>query len=397
MTINNTIENKIILIGGEQHNGIGIARSLGVKGIMPYGIITSPGERRYTSKSKFWKETWLVLDDENGIMTVLRQEFNSEKQKPIIIPYSDLAEEVIDKNLNELKQKFIVPSINGMQGAVNKLQDKNIQYKLAQDYGIPMAKSWVINISPVLSIPNDISFPCILKPQVSSEGDKRDIVICKNIDQLENAIKILESKSYKRIFAQEYINKDYELDLFGCIMMNSNEIILCPLRIIREWPVSGGTNCYSSFVIDQGIRNECIKIVEVLRYIGFRGTYDIELFNVKGKIYLNEINFRNSGNGHCSVFQEMYYPYIWCLDAAGLRIPNFKKYADKAGYVMTEVTDFRHVIYGHLGFKNWLADLHKTNCFMLFDKRDMKPFWNRILYYIKQSMHKGKEQRKKAE
>ncbi|MCB2339588.1 ATP-grasp domain-containing protein [Clostridium estertheticum] len=397
MIINDTIDNKIIVIGGEQHNGIGIARSLGAKGVKPYGIITSSGEKRFTAKSKFWESTWLVLDDENGIMTVLREEFNSEEQKPIIIPYSDLAEEVIDKNLNELKQKFIVPSSNGIQGAVNELQDKNTQYALAQKYNIPMAQSWVVNISPVLSIPDDISFPCILKPQISSEGDKRDIIVCANIDEFEKALKVLKSKSYKRIFAQEYINKDYELDLFGCIMTNSNEIILCPLKIIREWPVQGGTNCYSSFVIDERTRNECMKVVEMLRSIGFKGTYDIELFYVKGKIYLNEINFRNSGNGYCSVFQNMYYPYIWCLDAAGMKLGNFKKYADKEGYVMTEFTDFRHVIYGHLGFKNWLSDIRKTNCFMLFDKQDMKPFWDRILYYIKQSMYRGKEQRKKAE
>lgn len=394
--MNNELINKVILIGGEHHNGIGLARSLGARGIKPFGIITSSGEKRYVSRSKYWEKTWLVSNNENSIMKVLREEFNSEEKKPIIIPYSDLAEEIIDKNLDILKEKFILPSVNGIQGKANILQDKNIQYELAQKYGISMAKSWVINLDKSISIPNDIFFPCILKPQISTEGDKRDIVVCDNKDELIKAIELLKSNFYKRIFVQEYINKDYELDLFGCITLNSNEIILCITRNIREWPVRGGTCCYSSYVIDESIRNECIRIVEMVQSIGYRGTYDIELFSVKGKIYLNEINFRNSGNGYCSEFQKIYYPYIWCLDAAGSKISNYKKYADKTGYFMTEFTDFRHVVYGGLSLKKWLYDLKRTNCFMVFNIDDMRPFWNRVLHYIKQSIYKGQEQRKKA-
>lgn len=34
--------NKVILIGGSHHNGLGLVRSFGVNGIRPYGIIVCP-------------------------------------------------------------------------------------------------------------------------------------------------------------------------------------------------------------------------------------------------------------------------------------------------------------------------------------------------------------------
>ena len=48
--------NKVILIGGDHHNGLGLARSFGINGIKPYGIIvTGRNKHSFISKSKYWE------------------------------------------------------------------------------------------------------------------------------------------------------------------------------------------------------------------------------------------------------------------------------------------------------------------------------------------------------
>ena len=114
------LKNKVILIGGNHHNGLGLAR-----------------------KSKYWAKTWVIKSDDE-IVEFLLNAFQNEKEKPVVIPYSDGAAEEIDLNLDRLKEHFLLPSIGGQQGKIAELMDKQKQVEFAQTYGIPMAKSCVV-------------------------------------------------------------------------------------------------------------------------------------------------------------------------------------------------------------------------------------------------------------
>lgn len=90
------LKNKVILIGGNHHNGLGLARSFGVNGIKPYGIIVGEGaEHGFVRKSKYWAKTWVIKSDDE-IVEFLLNAFQNEKEKPVVIPYSDGAAEEIE-------------------------------------------------------------------------------------------------------------------------------------------------------------------------------------------------------------------------------------------------------------------------------------------------------------
>ena len=162
-------KNKVILIGGNHHNGLGLARSFGVNGIKPYGVIVGEGaEHGFVRKSKYWAKTWVIKSDDE-IVEFLLSIFRDEKEKPVVIPYSDGAAEEIDLSLDRLKEYFLLPSIGGQQGKIAELMDKQKQVEFAQTYGIPMAKSCVVDLSDI-RLPEDMIYPCIVKPVVSAEG-----------------------------------------------------------------------------------------------------------------------------------------------------------------------------------------------------------------------------------
>lgn len=109
--------NKIILIGGNHHNGLGLVRSFGVNGIKPLGIIIGNNKKNsFVTKSRYWEKTW-VFSSEKEAISFLLGNFKQEIEKPVIIPWSDSAAAEIDNNLDALMPFFIVPSLGGIQGA----------------------------------------------------------------------------------------------------------------------------------------------------------------------------------------------------------------------------------------------------------------------------------------
>lgn len=399
MNTKNIIKNKIILIGGDHHNGLGLLRSLkkaGDVGVNIYGIIISENKQSYISLSKYWEKTWIIRS-ENDLLGILYNEFIGEEYKPIVIPYSDSVEEIIDQNLNKLSEKYILPSIDNKEGAVTTLMNKWEQVKLAQKFKIPIAESYLLELEkPDYSIIQKAEFPCIIKPVVSSEGNKLDISLCRNFNELKRCVKLFTIKEYKRVLVQEFIKKDFEILVFGCITPIKRKPMFCILKKIREWPLVGGTGSYYVSVSkDEYIVNTCRDIISMLIKINYSGMFDIELFYKKNKLYLNEINFRNSGSGILSVNEGVYYPYVWCLDSVGQNIDDFKLQADSESFYMNEVTDLRHVVYGNLSFKQWFADLRKVEQLLIFDRYDIKPSLYKYGYYLKRAVFHSKDEKKK--
>jgi len=166
--------NKVIIFGGDHYNALGLVRVFGINGIKPYGVLVVPdGQERnkYAAKSKYWDKIWFVKNEEEGLDTIIAN-FSCEKEKAVIIPSSDTAEETIDNNLDSLKNDFFVPSINDQQGRVCELMNKTKQAKWAKEIGLKTAESWELELDNNNCVDSIMSYPCILKPVLSSEGKK---------------------------------------------------------------------------------------------------------------------------------------------------------------------------------------------------------------------------------
>lgn len=372
--------NKVILIGGNHHNGLGLVRNFGVNKIRPYGIIIGGINECFVTKSKYWEKTW-ILSNENEAIKFLIDHFKNEVEKPVIIPWSDSAAAAIDNNLDALKPYFILPSLGGMQGAIVKMMDKQRQIEFINKYGLPMAKSWTVRL-PYERGSCEFIFPCICKPVSSYEGLKTDIRKCENLNELLLYFEEIRSKGYKRILVQEFINYDKELEFVGSCDDNPSYIIS---HNVRNWPVVGGTNSFLQIIADKDVKCVCEKLLKALKCENYSGMFDIELFQVKNRILVNEINWRNTGNSFFSLGTGVHYAVIWYLNAIGIDTSNMKRYTeDTSQYAMNEATDLRHVVFGKLKLVEWFSDLQKTKSFALWYVKDLKPSLYQYIYLLKE-------------
>ncbi len=371
-------KNKAIVIGGEHHNTLGVVRSLGEQGIEVYLISISEGYS-YVSKSKYLRKSWITT--ENGIIKILVNEFNDEKYKPIIIPTSDTAVKIIDSNLDRLKDKYILSNAENMKGRIVNLMNKRTMNQIAHDSGLNVPKFWKVLLDQdSYVIPKDIIYPCIVKPLVSVDGTKLDIARCNTELELVECLNRLKKK-YKRIMIQEYIQKDVEIGLIGCVTANKKEIVIPGvIKKIREYPMESGSASFAEISNDFSII-DLNNVYTFLHNLGYIGIFDMEFLYADGKVYFIEVNFRNGGNGYSLTKAGVNIIYYWYIEATGFDTYSMRKIISKDLKFMMDTRDVRHVLNGDLKLIKWIKDLLSTKAFLFFNIRDLRPFAYKIIKY----------------
>ncbi len=358
----------VILIGNDDHNGLGLVRSFGLHGIKPYGIIIGENSRKgFLRYSKYWHKLWFIKHEEYLLDVLLSQHFSD---KTVLIPYSDGAARFIDLNLNKLSKYYLCPSINKKQGEIAHLMNKLEQTKLAKQLNLQTISSQTLEIAhPVVSL----SLPIIIKPLVSAEGNKQDIRICYTQQEMLDVIEEYRHKDYKNALVQTYLSQRTEYVLAGSILNEKFSFTL--LSNIRVWPIERGTGCFSKFCLKEDVLRYARMIMQKLLELGYRGPIDIEFFqDDTGQFYLNEINWRSSGRNFVSLYNGVHSAYFYYCACTHTPLPIGESLINnQEGFSMNEATDLRHVIFRKLPLKTWINNWENTHSFALWYDKDLKP------------------------
>ena len=369
-------DKKVIVIGGDHHNTLAVVRCLGKMHCNQFLLVHSnqkDDDSICILRSKYIiGKTSCVSSSEEAIVQWL-MDYASE-EKTILFPCSDLAAYTIDANYDKLCDSYILPGFKDKPGEVVRLMDKWEQSEWAQEHGIPMAETWKLKKAEQFEIPDDMVYPCIVKPEVSAFGSKGDITICADCDALQTALEQFVELGYTQLVCQRFLRKKYEACAYGCIV---DEYECCAggmIEKIREFPPGGGGSLtYAKFIDEPSV---CIlrdKILDWLFKSGYRGQYDVELFVCEEGVYLNEINFRHSGNGYALVKNGVYAPYIWCVSVAGADIGKKMKFRVKTGkHHMDEIVDLQQIKCGNISVVKWIRDCFRTSAFAKWDMADIK-------------------------
>ena len=380
------IPNKIIVFGGNHHNTLGVIRSLGEAGITPI-LILHGTNHSFVAQSKYISQTYYVSNEEEGVKFLI-EKYTKENFKPIIICCSDGASSCIDKNYNNLSPHFIFPNAEE-EGRITLLMNKEKMRLLAEKYNLKTPQTWII--SKRNPIPNNLHYPCIIKPLLSIEGSKTDIHICYNSSDLNQIIKVVHAPI---IQVQEYIDKDYEFQFIGCRIKNKNEehiIIPGVSQIIRSSSVSN-TGFLKFRPINSQENIEIAKVKEFIRATKYIGLFSVEFIKSKhGDNYFMEINFRNDGNAYALTGAGYNLPYIWCKGMTDNSIEEKKYVAKKETLVIPELIDFFQSVLTHkISFIHWIKDVIKSHTYLLYNKKDSKPFYDELKYYMQRALNKVK-------
>lgn len=365
------MKNKVIIIGTNHFNTLGLIRSFGVNGINPYVIIINPNNsNNYCIKSKYVKE-YNIVNSYDEALSVLLEGVHNENLKPVLVPSSDGGIYMIDTHHNLLSERYILPHINHKQGEIAKLMNKANQMRWAKELEIRTAETYLINFDDENWETIKYPMPCIVKPVLSHEGNKSDIKRCETHDELSLYIKELKAKGYSRILLQEFIIKEYEMELFGSILENKKEIPYILTKHIREWPPIGGSVCCHEFILNENLHRQAKNILQKIQKYGLVGNFDIEIIYKDGIIFLNEINFRNSGDVYACFHNKLYYSYYSYLDMIGVNDFKMNLNYKADSYAMCEDRDIMWVKGKMISLKKWLKYFLKTKDFAYFSWSDI--------------------------
>ena len=379
-------KNKVILFGGNNHNGLGLVRSFGRHGIRAYGIlIGDEAKESYVACSKYWKKVWKV-DTEEQALDIIMKNFSHEEEKPLLIPWSETAAEYVDLNLDRLLPYFIVPSMNKKQGALVELMDKEKQIDFTAKLGLKMLPQQLVMLDEIDKY--TIDFPTFLKPLNSFEGSKDDMCICNNQQELMDAVEKLKAKGLTRMLAQEYLGERKEYTVTGGI--SDKRYSFSVARHIRQWPNNYGNGSYSETVTDKKVLRFSADMLKKIQQAGYRGTIDCGLFeNSKGELFVNEINWRSSGRNFVSKNTGVESAYMYYCDMTGQPFDG-KRIGCVHYYCMIDYYDIKHVLNKDITPVKFLDDLMKTRCFAVWDITDLKPAFKRYSIMVRQLLKGGK-------
>lgn len=371
-----------IVFGFEHYNPLGLVRSLGENGIKSIGIIIrSP--RKIMSKSKFLDRVYFVNSIEEGY-DILKNNFDGCLN--FIFSSDDQIANFLDAHYDELKKKYVLFNA-GKQGAVAYYQNKFNILKMADKYGIPYLKTWVVKKG---EIPTDIQYPIITKAIISTlDNWKDDMIICRSETELREAYKVIRSDT---ILLQKYIVKKNELCMEGCSVKHGTDVLI---SIASQYNYQL-EDSYSPYMQVSNLKNDALKIKlkEMLKDIGYEGIFEIEfLVDIDGSLYFLEINFRNSTWSYASTAAGMPLPVLWSkgmLDE--LKVSECEKKIDPPFDAMVEFDDYRtRVKTGMISKKQWFKDLKNTKCKYYIGKNDIKPFISVCIHKAEKVLHIVKE------
>jgi len=364
---------KVLVIGGDHHNTLGVIRGLGERGIYSDLIYVSSSEQTFVNYSKYVQKSTKVKDD-SYIVSVMLDLYKLKDAKPVVICCSDASSGIIDDYRDKLSPFFILPGAE-KQGRVSSLMSKKCMAELAVEVGLNIPQSTYV-IDPDKELPQ-IMFPCIIKPIVSRQGTKDDIAVCRTKEELQNYASTHELSNNQ---IQDFIDKDFEYQLIGCAT-KSEVIIPGVSRILR--PCKGSNTSFLHYTpIEKGFC-DLDKCIEFVKRTGYHGLFSLEFLRDKqGNDYFMEMNFRNDGNAICVLAAGMSLPYIWYLDCLGIDYSEEKAKEIKSVYVMPDMAELKLLFTRQISLKEYIQDFRKTNRFMEYDRNDRKPFWKLVKYNI---------------
>lgn len=365
---------KVIVLGNDHTNSLGIIQCLGICNHYMIAFLwgTNTGIVR---NSIYTKEVYTASNVQKCIDLMLLK-FSNANEKIPVIACCDIAAITLEKNRSRLENHFLFEYTNGNLSIENLCLKEN-QVRLAKMVGFHVPQSWIIERFDML--PDEIVYPCIVKPLISCEGAKVDIRICYSQNELVRALQSL--KCTKRVIIQQYIDRDYEISILGCAKKNSSCLIPAIENKLTLYPKYVGLECLAK--IEKLEDDEIIDCISsLIKKIGYVGLFSVEMMHCKhdGLFYFTEINLRNDGANSFIFKYGINLPLHFINDMLNLPTPADSE--TKPGYYIWDMHHFLSLMHAEISLLTWLKELRKSKGFMTYFQGDYKPFLRQYSNWI---------------
>ncbi len=316
---------RILIVGRNYSSNLCLARSFGQTGYEVEVLRTYKIRRRWRSLlipeaySRYVKayHACVLWSDEELLIRKLLYLADPDR-KMLLIPSDDQAVDIIDRYYDELSDHYLIPNIGHKAGEISKAMDKQWQKEEAKRFGIPVAKGCIVKVADgKYTLPETISYPCFVKPNLSIQGKKTRMQVCENSDELN----LLLSSYIKdtELLVEDYLSIKKEYSLLG--LSTGTETVMPGFFVADE----GGHHSHRGVALlgtvlsPEPYQELFDRIKDLVASLDYQGLFDVDLIETEdGSFYFAEINFRYGGSGYA-------------ITASGLNLPGmFADYMLKA-------------------------------------------------------------------
>jgi len=268
----------VVVLGSDEHWGLGILRSLGRLDIPVYTASSNPQAPAFSSRYCIGKialsETGKFTEQSlQHLLSVGRQ----IGRKSILIPTSDQGVIFVADHADELAKWYTFPKQEAE--LIRSLCSKKEMYYLAKKFNIPTAEAvFPQSKRDVLDFLETASFPIMLKAihgwRLAKLRRGQVNVVVNTRSELLEEYYAMEDPEEPNLMLQEYIpGDDQAVWMFNGYFNESSDCLAAFTgRKIRQWPAHRGITtlgiCMSNKTVEETTR-------EFMKAIGYRGIVDI--------------------------------------------------------------------------------------------------------------------------
>lgn len=187
----------------------------------------------------------------------------------------------------------VIPNAQAVNKTMNR---KNIRIFACENLGLPTSKyEFVTTFEDLQKAANNIGFPCVIKPVMSSSGHGQSVA--NSSDDLVSSWEIAKEArgDASELIVEEFITFDYEITLLT--VKNEDQTIFCePIGHIQK----DGDYIFSwqpMKMSDIAIKKSQEIARKITDGLGGRGIFGVELFVKGDNVYFSEVSPRPHDTG----------------------------------------------------------------------------------------------------
>lgn len=380
-----------VVIPADRPAALGIARSLGRRGIKVFGVdqdayAIAMASRYMTPRPIPGADG----SDEQRLEHLLK--LGKELGEAVLYPIRDNDVLLCSKYRAELQPYYRY--VMSDHETITNVLTKDGLHKVAEKFNIPSPRViWANSLEEIIQIGDQLPFPVVLKPVFSPSWLQDDIAAIVRNDHISGPSKVVFChdmnrlvEMYKKIsvfdprmIIEEYIPGEDSSLLYFCFYLNRQSKILASFAGIKEriLPVGFGSATFVRSFYDSKLEEASLELLSAVEYKGLGGV-EFKRDSRDGIYKLIEFNARlgmwDSYGARCGVD----IPYVSYRDALGLKVEPEFQYRNGVRWIDFQRDVRAFIIYrrhGKLTFWRWLRSLIGEKEWAFFEWDDWKPAW----------------------
>ncbi len=298
-------------------------------------------------------------------------------RKMLLIPSDDLVADIADEYMKKLRPYYLMPNVKHRSGEINRLMSKSVQKKLAREAGLPVINSCVIKAyHGKFEIPETVTYPCFIKPNVSKNSSKSRIKRCENEEELRGYLKEFSRKKRIEMLVEDFIEIGREYSILG---VSARENVVASGYFGAE---EGGHDGRRGVAMIGKIRptaeqQELIdNISKFIATLKFEGLYDVDLIEtVDGKMYFVELNMRFGASGYAVTESGVNLPGMFADYMIFKKPVDTERAIDVAGKTfISEKVMIEEYMAGYLTKEEMEQRMKDVDVHFVMNEQDPKPY-----------------------